>query len=157
MALGTIPDEFQLQPIVSPNQKVAFVDSTNGHLTSVGRQQLAQVRDFLTGTSRRIPVSVTGSANALVLNLTPGGPLVQGYFDFDTYAGVAATTSTGAVTALVRLPSATSGGTQDLATLKVFKQNGAAQASTGDLTAGLQYEFTFADNLDGGNGGFVLR
>jgi hypothetical protein len=44
-----------------------------------------------------------------------------------------------------------------LATLKVFKSNGASQATAGDIVSGLLYDFTYVDSLDSNNGGFVLR
>jgi hypothetical protein len=78
-------------------------------------------------------------------------PLVQGYFDFDTFRAVAANTTTGSVTALVATPQG------NLGTIKVFKTNGSAQAGAGDITSGLLYDFTYVGSLDSGNGGFVLR
>ncbi len=82
---------------------------------------------------------------------------MKGYYDYDVFQFVAPATSSGAMTATLRVPSATTGGTQDLAALPIYKNNGATPVGAADVTVGLQYELTFADVLDSGNGGFVLR
>lgn len=105
---------------------------------------------FINGTNRIIPCNASGT-NVITLTMLDVSPLVQGYYDFDTYRAVAANTSTGAVTALVATPQG------NLGTIKVFKSNGAAQATTGDVVSGLLYDFTYVDSLDSGNGAFVLR
>jgi hypothetical protein len=119
-------------------------------LTNNGWQVLAGMFNFINGTNRIIPCNAAGT-NAITLTMLAVSPLVQGYFDFDTYRAVAAATSTGLVTASVVTPQGA------LATIKVFKTNGSAQATTGDITIGLLYDFTYVDSLDSGAGGFVLR
>jgi hypothetical protein len=78
-------------------------------------------------------------------------PLVSQYADFDTFRFVADATSTGLLSAKVVTPQGT------LATLNVYKTNGSAQATTGDVTINLQYDLTFVDSLNSGAGGLVLR
>ena len=78
-------------------------------------------------------------------------PLVTKYADFDTFRFVADVTSTGNLSALVVTPQGT------LATIGVFKSNGQTRATTNDVIANLQYDFTFVDSLSSGTGGFVLR
>lgn len=145
----SIPAASQVGALLEPAQRIGFVDS-NGILTNNGWQTLQGIFNFVSGTNRIIPCNATGT-NVITLTMLATSPLVQGYRDFDTYRAVAAATSTGLVTALVATPQG------NLATIKVFKTNGSAQATTGDITINLLYDFTFVDSLDSGNGGFVLR
>lgn len=145
----TIPAAAQVPSLLQPAQRSQFVDDGN-ILTNNGWQVLAGMFNFINGTNRVIPCNAAGS-NAITLTMLAVAPLVQGYFDFDTYRAVAAATSTGLVTASVVTPQGA------LATIKVFKTNGSAQATTGDITIGLLYDFTYVDSLDSGAGGFVLR
>ena len=145
----TIPAAAQVPSLSQPAQRIGFTDD-NGILTNNGWQVLAGMFNFINGTNRIIPCNATGT-NVITLTLLSVQPLVQGYYDFDTYRAVASNTTTGPVTALVTTNSGS------LATIKVFKTNGSAQATTGDITSGLLYDFTYVDSLDSGNGGFVLR
>lgn len=145
----TIPAAAQVPSLLQPAQRSQFVDDGN-ILTNNGWQTLAGMFNFINGTNRIIPCNASGT-NVITLTMLQVSPLVQGYFDFDTYRAVAAATSTGLVTASVVTPQGA------LATIKVFKTNGSAQATTGDITIGLLYDFTYVDSLDGGAGGFVLR
>lgn len=145
----TIPAAAQVPSLLQPAQRSQFVDDGN-ILTNNGWQVLAGMFNFINGTNRIIPCNAAGT-NAITLTMLAVAPLVQGYFDFDTYRAVAAATSTGLVTASVVTPQGA------LATIKVFKTNGSAQATTGDITIGLLYDFTYVDSLDSGAGGFVLR
>jgi len=120
---------------------------TNKHLVEL----LRQLRDQNLGGSRIIPCTATGT-NVLVLTPNhPVAPVIERYNDFDAFAFVAANNSTGAVTATV-VPA-----TGTLATIKVYKTNGAAQAGAGDVVAGSFYLAFFVDALDAGAGGFVLK
>lgn len=145
----TIPNAAQVPSLLQPAQRIAFTDD-GGILTNNGWAVVAGVYNFVNGTNRIIPCNATGT-NVITLTMLSVQPLVQGYYDFDTYRAVAANTTTGTVTALVTTNSGS------LATIKVFKSNGATQATTGDIVSGLLYDFTYVDSLDGGNGGFVLR
>ena len=149
MATGDIPAAAQIHALVAPTQKTRFVDDS-GVLVQIGLQQLQQINRWLTGTNRIVPCSSSGT-NTVTLTPIPAGPLVTGYFDYDVFSAVAANTSTGAVTALVALP------TGNLSTLKVYVSNGGSQAGAGDLTQGRHYTFTYVDSLDSSAGGFVLR
>lgn len=145
----TIPAKFQVPALLQPAQRTAFVDDSE-ILTNNGWQTLAGMFNFINGTNRIIPCNASGT-NIIALTMLQVSPLVQGYYDFDTYRAVAAATSTGLVTASVVTPQGA------LATIKVFKTSGSAQATTGDITSGLLYDFTYVDSLDAGAGGFVLR
>jgi len=145
----TIPASAQIPSLLQPAQRNPFVDEAS-LLTNNGWQVLQGMFGFINGTCRIIPCNASGT-NVITLTMLQVSPLVQGYYDHDTYRAVAAATSTGTVTALVATPQG------NLATLKVFKSNGAAQATTGDIVSGLLYDFTYVDSLDGNNGGFVVR
>jgi hypothetical protein len=134
---------------LQPQQRNPLVDDS-GLLTNNGWQTLQGMFGFINGTNRTVPCIASGT-NVITLTMLDTSPLVQGYYDYDTFRAVAANTTTGTVTALVATPQG------NLGTIKVFKANGAAQATTGDITSGLLYDFTFVDSLDSGNGGFVLR
>lgn len=151
----TIPASARPAPPSSPNSRIALVDPQTGILNNTGINVLTDMLNYYIGTSRMIPCEETGT-NILALKMLAVSPLISQYNDYDTYQFIAAATSTGLLTANVTLVQGTTvQGT--LATLKVFKSNGAAQATSGDVVSGLQYHLTYADNLDSGNGGFVLR
>lgn len=145
----TIPAASQVPSLLQPAQRIGFVDE-NGVLTNNGWQTLAGMFNFINGTNRVIPCNASG-VNVITLTMLQVSPLVQGYYDFDTYRAVAASTSSAFVTASVVTPQGA------LAVLKVYKTNGSALAGSGDIAAGLLYDFTYVNSLDGGNGGFVLR
>jgi hypothetical protein len=145
----TIPASAQVPSLLQPQQRNPMVDST-GLLTNNGWQTLQGIFGFINGTNRTVPCIASGT-NVITLTMLDTSPLVQGYYDYDTFRAVAANTTTGTVTALVATPQG------NLGTIKVFKSNGATQATTGDITSGLLYDFTYVDSLDSGNGGFVLR
>lgn len=146
----TIPAAARPNPIPAPNKLVALTNR-DGTLSTAGLQMLEQWRDYSLGTSRIIPCESGFAAN--VYTLTPRAPacVIEKYCDYDGFAFVAAGSSTGAVTAKV------STGDGDLATLKVFKSNGASQAGNGDIVAGSFYFAFYVDALDSAAGGFVLK
>lgn len=147
----TIPSTAYVSPLVDPNLGIAFIDSQTGRLsTGHGYQVMAAIVNFLNGMNRIIPCNASGT-NVITLTMLATSPLVKQYNDFDTFRAVAANTSTSTVTALVVTPQGS------LSTLNVYKANGATQATTGDITAGLLYDFTFVDSLNSNAGGFVLR
>jgi hypothetical protein len=145
----TIPAASQVPSLLQPQQRNPLVDG-GGLLTNNGWQTLQGIFGFINGTNRITPCNASGT-NVITLTMLDVSPLVTGYFDFDTYRAVAAATSTGAVTALVTTPDG------NLGTIKVFKSNGASQATAGDIVSGLLYDFTYVNSLDSNNGGFVLR
>lgn len=146
----SIPASARPSPIGAPNQRVAFIDPQTGNLTSNGLGVLTDLINYVNGGSRVIPCTETGT-NVLALTMLSIAPLIKQYNDYDIYQFVAAATSTGLLTAFVTTPQG------NLPTRKVFKSNGSAQATTGDVTINLQYQLTYVDSLDGGVGGFVLR
>ena len=145
----SIPATAQVAPLANFSQATPITDS-NGRLTQNGIQNLQALVGFLNGMNRIIPCNASG-INIITLALLQTSPLVTQYNDFDTFRAVAANSTTGTVTALV----ATSSG--NLATLNVYKNNGANAAGSGDIAAGLLYDFTYVDSLNSGAGGFVVR
>lgn len=140
----------QPHPIVSPNPGLRFTDE-RGNLTNNGRIALQQMHDFIVSMARIIPANAITDMNVITLTLLPSQPQVNQYGIFDTYSFVADATSDGDLSALV----VTTQGT--LATLNVYKANGATRASTGDVVSGSQYFLTYVDSLNSAAGGFVLR
>lgn len=146
----TIPASARAQTPGEPNQRVALVDPQTGNLSSSGVGILTDMYNYFVGTSRVIPCEETGT-NVLALTMLKVSPLINQYNDYDVYKFVAAATSTGNVTAFVTTPHGA------LPTLNVYKTNGSAQATTGDVQIGLQYDLTYVDSLNSAAGGFVLR
>jgi len=136
-------------PIPKPVGALRFVDE-NGMLTNHALQVLSRWHEFMVGMNRIIPVNCSGT-NVLTLTPLDSGPLLEKYVDYEAFAFTAANTSTGVVTATV-VPRNGS-----LATLKVYKTDGAAQATTNDIVANSVYLLLYADHLDGGAGGLVLK
>lgn len=136
-------------PLSRPQDSLPFVDET-GRLTETGRAMLQEWRDFISGMSRVFPCTATGTN---VISLTPvtTSPVPDDYHNFDIFAAKAVNTSSGAVTGTV-VPRKGS-----LATLKVYKSNGATQAGVGDIVSGSVYLFVFADHLDSGAGGLIAK
>lgn len=151
----TIPQSARPMVPTAANTRVPIVDPQTGVLNSTGINVMTDLLNYIIGTSRTIPCEETGT-NILALKQLSISPLISQYNDYDIYQFVAATTSTGPVSANVTLvQGATVQGT--LATLNVYKTNGSAQATTGDVVLGSQYELTYVDALNGGAGGFVIR
>jgi hypothetical protein len=148
-----IPAQFQVMPTVAPQHKFPFVDE-KGLLTRTAGQFLQQLFNQFVGTNRVLPTNpstAAANANQYILALLGQQPVYTGYATHDTFSMVAPSNSTGPVTAQVMTK------TGGLAIIPIYKQNGAVQCGAGDIVAGLHYMLTFADNLNGGLGGLVLR
>jgi len=146
-----IPSEAQAHPLLAPSSRVPFVDiKNNGILTNHGVQLLQGLVQFINGMNRLTPCSVSGT-NILTLTPNPVFPFIEKYVDFEVYTFVAVATSTSLVTATI-VPEVGA-----LDTLRVYKDNGATQANSGDIVSGSLYFLIYNDGLDGGNGGFVLK
>lgn len=151
----TIPASARPAVPNAANTRVPIIDPETGILNSNGIGVLTDLLNYIIGSSRVIPCEETGT-NVLALTQLSISPLIQRYNDYDIYQFVAAATSTGLITANVTVVQGTVvQGT--LATLKVFKSNGAIQATTGDVVLGSFYLLIYVDSLDGGAGGFVLK
>lgn len=144
-----IPSTAIVEGMLAPNLRTAFVGS-DGVLNTHGWQVLTNFLNFMQGMNRIIPCNATGG-NAITLSMLQIAPLVTRYNDFDSFRFVAASGSTGSVTAGVVTPQG------PLATLNVYKSNGASAAGAGDIVSGLLYELVYVDSLNAGAGGFVLR
>jgi hypothetical protein len=146
----TIAAAAQNHPIVPVSVGLPLVDE-NGSLTSNGRQALQQLRDYIVNMNRTMPCNASTASNVITLTLLQIQPSVDQYVSYETYGFVADATTSGAVTALVVTATGT------LATLNVYKANGATPAGAGDVVSGSQYFLTYVDSLNSSAGGFVLR
>lgn len=137
-------------PLQKPNGIFQFVDTQTGCLTEHGLQLLSQYYNFIVGMNRLTPCNASGK-NVITLTPLTASPLIEKYVDFEVFTFTADQTSDGSVTATV-VPKKGA-----LATLKVYKTNGAAQAGAGDLVAGSLYFAIYNDALDTAAGGFVIK
>lgn len=137
-------------PINKPLGNIPVTDPKTGNFSDHGLQLFTQWYNFIVGMNRLTPCNASGS-NVITLTPLAASPLISAYADYEIYSFVAAATSTGTVTATV-VPE-----TGTLATVKVFKTNGSAQATTGDIVSGSLYFAIYNDALDSGNGGFVVK
>lgn len=147
---AVIPAGFKPTPLPKPRALVQIVDPQTGSLTSDGVQFFSRIRDYVNAGNRIIPCSASGK-NLITLTPNDATPFLEGYLDYEVFAFTAAQTSDGAVTATVVPLKGT------LATIKVFKTNGSAQAGAGDVVAGSLYLAIYSDGLDTGAGGFVIK
>lgn len=146
----TIPSAAKPTPLPKADALSQFIDPASGSLTQHGLQLLSKLRDYVNAGNRIIPCSASGT-NVITLTPNDATPFLEGYRDYEAFAFTAANTSTGAVTATVVPKKGT------LATLKVYITGGASQAGAGDVTQNRVYLALYADHLDGGAGGFVLK
>lgn len=144
----TINPDYIQHAVLPPSPRMQFV-GRDGILTGPAMQFLQNLHDRLNGLTPIVSCECTGT-NVLTLTPVRPSPLVDKYTSYTGFAFVGANTSTGTMTGFVDLPSG------PLATIKVYINRGATQASTNDVIAGSFYVAFFVDSLDGGNGGFVL-
>ena len=140
------------RPVPQPafDLNTPIVDRATGNPSVAFARYMQQVRAYDLGANRIIPCTAAGT-NAITLTPNAAHPLIAGYWNFDFFVFVGDVDSTGSVTARVVPDSGT------LATLKVYKTNGAAQAGAGDIVGGSLYIAIYADHLDSGSGGLVLK
>jgi hypothetical protein len=151
-----IPAAAKPTPIPRIDVSTRLVDPKTGVPDTHGLQRIERLRGYVSGMGRCIPCAASGTN---VITLTPNGhgsedgeaPVIEKYVFGDSYLFWAAETSTGDVTATV-VPK-----TGTLSTLKVFVDDGAAQATTGDVVQNSVYEAFYAPHLDANNGGLVLK
>lgn len=152
----SIPAAAKPTPIPRIDLSTRLVNPENGVPDTHGLQRIERLRAYVTGMGRRIPCAASGTD---VITLTPNGhgsedgeaPVIEGYVFGDSYLFWAENTSTADVTATV-VPK-----TQTLATLKVYIDDGATQATAGDVVQDSVYEAFYAPHLDSNNGGLVLK
>lgn len=136
--------------LLPPRTRVPVVDK-DGVLLAATQQMLQGYFKLINGLTPTVPCTATNVSNVYTLTPFSISPQFTGYMDYWSFAFVSPFTSTGLVTATIK-PD-----TGALPTLKVFKTNGSAQATTGDITINLFYILYFVDTLDSGTGGFVLK
>ena len=145
------------QSLVSFFQSIQFVNE-KGFLTNPAVQALTQVLNFVNGTNRIIPCNCITTASVLALTQFAAGPFVSKYVDFEAFAFVADVTSADPfMTANVTTAGNNTTNAQTLATLNVYKADGATQAGSGDIVAGSLYLLFFNDALNAGAGGLVIK
>lgn len=138
-------------PIPKPNGGGKVVDVPTGQYDMQFLQMLFAWHGFIVGMNRQTPCNAVTATNFITLTPLDAHPLIEKYVAFESYGFVADANSTADVTATV-VPK-----TGTLATLKVYKDNGATQAGNGDVVLGCFYWAVYVDSLDGGAGGFVLK
>lgn len=146
----TISTAATATPISKPNGIFPFIDLQTGCLTEHGLQIMNQYYNFIVGMNRITPCNASGT-NVLTLTPLAASPLIEDYKDYEIFSFVAANTSSGSVTATV-VPKKGA-----LATIKVYKTSGAAQAGAGDVVAGSLYLAIYNDALDSGAGGLIIK
>jgi hypothetical protein len=146
-----IPTAYRPTPVPALDGNVPIVDPQTGLPTIQFLQAYDRFRTYVNGGNRVIPCSASTTSNKITLTPNDAMPLLEGYRDFEVFVFVADATSSGDVTATV-VPL-----TGTLDTLKVFIDDGATQATTGDIVSGSLYAFYFNDALDSAAGGFVAK
>jgi hypothetical protein len=146
----TISAEATGTPLPKPNGLASFVDLNTGALSEHGLTLLNRWHGFIVGMNRLTPCNASGT-NVITLTPLDASPRIEKYEDYEVYTFVAANNSTGNVTATV-VPVKGS-----LATIKVYKTNGSAQAGNGDIVANSLYFAIYNHALDSGAGGLVLK
>lgn len=150
----TIGVDFITDPLNEASQGIPFIEvnpvTGAGVLTQQAVEFLRQLRDYVSGMSRVIPCDASGT-NTISLTPTSGAPQIQRYNSHDIFVARVVATSTGDVSATVVPEHGT------MSTLPVYKAAGVTRATTGDVVADSLYLFVFADYLNAGAGGFVLK
>ena len=139
---------------VAPNQpleKFKFINLDTGRLTSYGVQTLEQMFNQVAAGFVIVACNAVTAANVITLTPRLHREGARTYGQHMAWAFTADVTTTAAVTAKV------TDGTNALATIKVYKSNGAAQAGNGDIVAASTYLLLYDAALDGGAGGLVLK
>ena len=147
----TIPDASKPSPLGPLDANNPIVDIRTGLPTTQFIASYEAMRRYIESGNRVTPCSASTVSNKITLTPNDASPLLVGYIDYEVFSFAADVTSDGLLTATVVPVTGT------LATLKVFKTDGAAQATTGDIVANSVYQFLFADHLDSSAGGFVLK
>lgn len=146
----TIPAAATPSPLAKPNGVFPVIDPQTGCLTEHGIQLFNQYYNSINGMNRLTPCNAAGQ-NAITLTPLDASPLIDKYTDFEGYSFIAVNTTTGNVTMTVTPRDGT------LATVKAYKTNGGAQATTNDIVGGSFYIAFYVDSMDGGAGGFVIK
>ena len=146
-----IPADRRPSPLTQLDRQLTIIEEGSKDRASTTFVAFLQaIRDYINGMNRITPCSAAGG-DFITLTPNEATPLLSKYIDYEVFAFTAAATSAGPVTMTV-VPKNGS-----LPTLKAFKNNGAVQAGAGDIVINSVYLAIFADHLDGGAGGFVIK
>ena len=152
----SIPSNAKATPLDPLRAGVSYFHSDSGQATPEALLQHNNLRNYVQGGGR---IFACVAAGTNLITLTPNGhgaedgisPLLEDYVFGDGFLFWAAATSTGSVTATV-VPK-----TGTLATLKVYKSNGATQAAANDVVLNSVYFLFYAPHLNANAGGLVLK
>jgi hypothetical protein len=134
-----------------PKEDFKFINLDTGRLTPYGVQTLEQIFNQVAAGPGVVPCEAVTTGNVIALRPRMHREGARIYGQHFLWAFTADATTSAAVTAFL------TDGINPLATIKVFKTNGAAQAGLNDIIAGSSYLLLYDGALDGGNGGLVLK
>lgn len=140
----------QSTSLPTPNSRVPLTNK-DGTMTVPTLQMLQRLITLVNGLTPGIPCNASFASNVYTLTPFSISPQFSNYLDYQSFPFVAPATSTGLITATV-VPT-----TGTIATLPVYKANGATQATTNDILINLFYVIWYVDSLNSGAGGFVLK
>jgi hypothetical protein len=131
---------------------VPIIDIRTGQFTDYGAMVFEELWRQVVAGFVTVPCIITNAGNFYTLKARLHKEGAASYGDHMIFAGVPTAGSTGAVTACVSDAEGNA-----LATVKVYKTNGAAQAGNTDIVANSFYLWCYVAALDGGAGGLVLK
>ncbi len=134
-----------------PQREFQFIDIQTGRLTQYGLTLLDEMWRRIADGYAAIPCSAVMASNVITLTPTLHEEGANTYADGLIFTALMYSTSSGTVTAKV------ASGTKELTEIKVLKDDGAAQAGSGDVVSGNLYLLIYHSALDGGAGAFVLK
>lgn len=147
----TVSSAATAKGIIPPNGQIPLINPQTGAPSSTGIAFLQQIQSMINGLSPTVTCNATFATNVYTLTPIVPAPAVPSYLDYWAFAFVAPATSTGLIMATV-VPA-----TGTLSTLQVYKNNGATQATSGDIVINMFYLLYYVDSLNSGDGGFVLK
>lgn len=135
-----------------PLEQFKFINTETGRLTNYGLQILEQMWRQVACNFGPVPCDCENVGNLYTLTPRLNAEGARTYADGLGFWMNSPFTSTGDVTAKVVSSQGAA-----LATLKVFKSDGAAQATTGDIIINCSYIFYYSAIADVGAGGFIMK
>jgi hypothetical protein len=135
-----------------PRQGLQLVEPSTGRVTQEGLLLLEPLWRQVVAGFVVVPVLIVQTdVNGLQMAPLLHQEGAEAYGSGMAFWGKAVASSTGAVTARMQSRA------KSLPDKKVYKSNGAIQAGAGDIVLNSCYLFIYHEDLDGGDGGFVLK
>lgn len=157
----TNPAAYRPRPLPPLDANQPICDPQTGLPTPQFILAYEAFRKRFNGSNRLIPCAASTASNVITLTPNDATPLlegvqdttvsIEGYRNYDVFTFEADATTDGSVTATV-VPN-----TGSLNTIKVYINDGATQAGSGDIVDGSLYMLIFLDSLDSAAGGFVVK